>query len=61
MKTRLIGYFEEYECDCVSDTQKRRKNLLGYCAVHGADRRQVYKHCTLKNGDDRMVDPGGPR
>lgn len=42
-KPRLIGYFEEYACGCVSDTEKRRKDLLGYCATHGDDRRQVFE------------------
>lgn len=50
-KPRLIGYFEEYACGCVSDTEKRRKDLLGYCATHGDDRRQVFKHWARSNTD----------
>lgn len=50
-KPRLIGYFEEYACGCVSDTEKRRKDLLGYCAIHGDDRRRVFKHWARSNTD----------
>lgn len=35
-------YFEEYTCGCVSNNAKTRSDLLGYCAVHGNDRRKVF-------------------
>jgi hypothetical protein len=57
-KPRLIGFFEEYTCGCVSDTSKRQKDLLGYCATHGADRRRVFKHWALKDGGERIATEG---
>lgn len=36
------GWWEDYECGCVSKTVKRKKDLLGYCPVHGETRRQVW-------------------
>lgn len=54
-KARSIGFFEEYVCGCISDTEKRRKDLLGYCAKHGADRRHVFKHWVRNDGEDGIV------
>jgi len=36
-------WFEEYRCGCVSGFTQARKNLLGYCPKHGADRRHVHR------------------
>lgn len=36
-------WFEEYECGCVSDYVDRKCDLVGYCGVHGNDRRHAYK------------------
>jgi hypothetical protein len=59
---RMIGYFEEYACGCVSDTEKRRKDLLGYCATHGADRRAVFKQWALnRKKPARKKTPCPPR
>ncbi len=42
---RLVrrGWFEEYTCGCVSETVAKRRELLGYCAQHGADRKGVFR------------------
>jgi hypothetical protein len=47
-KRRSIGqnkgrWLEEYVCGC-SDTQNTRKELVGYCSKHGADRRAPPVH-----------------
>lgn len=39
---RLVGYWEEYRCGCVSETVRRKKDLLGYCNQHGDERRHVH-------------------
>lgn len=36
-------WFEEYRCRCVSGYELRRKDLLGYCPTHGADRVRVHR------------------
>lgn len=41
-RLEVKGYFEDYRCGCVSKTVKRKKDLLGYCATHGDDRRHVW-------------------
>lgn len=33
-RPKLLGWFEEYGCGCISETVKRRKDLLGYCGQH---------------------------
>lgn len=35
-------WFEEYKCGCLSDYVKNKRDLLGYCPVHGEDRRNVH-------------------
>jgi hypothetical protein len=38
-----ILWIEEYEqCGCSSEAH-RKKDLLGYCALHGGSRRNIYK------------------
>lgn len=39
---RKVGYFEEYRCGCTSETEKRRRDLPGYCGKHGDSRRAVF-------------------
>jgi len=39
---KITGYFEHYKCGCVSKTVKYKKDLLGYCGVHGADLKMIY-------------------
>jgi hypothetical protein len=34
-------YIIEYKCGC-SDDSKRKKDLLDYCAIHGADKIRIY-------------------
>jgi len=41
-KLKLRGYFEEYRCGCVSETKRRKRDLLGYCSQHGENRRQIF-------------------
>lgn len=38
-----MRWFEEYACGCVSETVDRKRDLLGYCAIHGADQRHIYR------------------
>jgi hypothetical protein len=37
-----MSYFEEYECGCVSNLRPSKRDLLGYCAIHGKDRRYIH-------------------
>ena len=37
------GWFEEYECGCVSETVRTKAELLGYCGQHGGDRKGVFR------------------
>jgi hypothetical protein len=37
------GWWEEYRCGCISETAKRKRDLLGYCPQHGADSRGAQK------------------
>ncbi len=41
-RVRVRGYFEEYACGCVSQIVRYKKDLVGYCAKHGSDRRKVW-------------------
>lgn len=50
---KLIGWFEEYSCGCVSDIVKRKKDLIGYCGIHGNDRRRIYPVLSDKNRGTR--------
>lgn len=49
---KRIGWWEEYNCGCVSETVKRKKALGGYCPKHGDDRRHVHP-------DYKFVSPSG--
>jgi hypothetical protein len=41
--SKTIGWFEEYRtCGCISETVKRKRDLLGYCAKHGSRRAATY-------------------
>ncbi len=46
---RTRGWWEEYRCGCVSETVKRKKDLLGYCPKHGEDRRHVHQDTAAPN------------
>ena len=35
-------WIEEYSCGCSSEANLKR-DLLGFCAIHGNDRRGIYK------------------
>ena len=44
-------WIEEYEgCDC-SEEAGRKKDLFGYCSVHGGDRTNIYKVPVDKQGN----------
>lgn len=45
----IVGWWEEYECGCVSSTERRKKDLLGYCAKHGNNRRHVHPEIEIKS------------
>ena len=36
------GWFEDYECGCTSKVVRYKKNLTGYCGVHGENRRHIW-------------------
>lgn len=36
------GWWEDYACGCVSQTVLRKRDLLGYCPIHGENRRNVW-------------------
>lgn len=40
---KRIGWFEEYRCGCVSETEKHKSDLLGYCGRHGDSRRHIHQ------------------
>lgn len=37
-----IQWIEEYNCGC-SQVEDRKKDLLGYCGIHGNERKRVTK------------------
>ncbi len=39
---RGAWYMEEYRCGCTF-VAKLKRDLIGYCAYHGHDRRNVYR------------------
>jgi hypothetical protein len=39
----MARWWEEYSCGCVSKKVSSKKDLLGYCPIHGNDRRALYK------------------
>ena len=47
-------WFEEYrKCGCVSDTVARKKDLPGYCPIHGNDRSNVFH---IEESNDTRTD-----
>lgn len=50
---KLKGWWEEYHCGCVSETTRRKKDLLGYCKIHGNDRRQIFPDIEAPNDPDQ--------
>ena len=49
VRPRLLGWWEEYRCGCVSATVKHKRELVGYCAQHGEDRRYAHKDVEWPN------------
>lgn len=43
IEARRMKYFEEYRCGCVSESVRRKKDLLGYCAKHGEERIRIHR------------------
>lgn len=39
---KIVGWWEDYKCGCVSEVVRRKRDLLGYCGKHGADRRYCF-------------------
>lgn len=39
---RKTGWWEAYQCGCVSPTVRERRQLLGYCGTHGESRSAVF-------------------
>jgi len=37
-----IQWIEEYNCGC-SQVENRKKDLLGYCGIHGDERKRLHK------------------
>jgi hypothetical protein len=52
VRLRRIGWFEEYHCGCVSDTERFKKDLLGYCGKHGDNRRRAYPEYEQPNASN---------
>lgn len=50
-RPKLLGWFEEYRCGCVSDTAKRKRDLLGYCGKHGDSARRTLPDFDTKTKD----------
>lgn len=48
-----VGWWEEYECGCVSETARRKRDLLGYCKFHGDERRQCFRDFKAPNNPVR--------
>lgn len=48
-----MKWFEEYKCGCVSDFLPKRE-LLGYCPIHGADTRYIYPESLTDNDNKRQ-------
>ena len=40
--SELRGWFAEYRCGCLSETEKRKKDVLEYCPKHGEDARHIH-------------------
>ncbi len=53
---RIVGYFEDYRCGCVSEVVKRKRDLLGYCSTHGEDRRQIWPEIEWEDNNDESGD-----
>jgi len=51
-RSKLIGWFEEYKCGCVSPTVRQKKDLLGYCPKHGSCRRNVHPELKRQKGNE---------
>ena len=47
-----MPYYEEYECGCVSQSVKLKRDLVGYCGTHGKGRRHVHKDDALAGQGD---------
>ena len=39
--TKPTGWYERYNCGCLSDAMKYKKDLLGYCSHHGLPSAEV--------------------
>jgi hypothetical protein len=48
-REKSIGWWEDYNCGCVSKTVIRKKDLLGYCGKHGDSRRQIFPDLVMPN------------
>lgn len=55
---RLLGWWEEYRCGCVSETERYKKDLLGYCSKHGENRRYAYKDFEQPNAESSGAPKG---
>lgn len=53
-QSERVGWFEVYRCGCISDTVRRKRDLLGYCPKHGDDSRGPQR-------DLRFVDASAER
>ncbi len=49
------GWYEEYRCGCVSDTVRRKRELLGYCGKHGDERTARSPHRDLSTRETRII------
>ena len=51
----MTTYFESYrKCGCVSDEERRKKDLPGYCPRHGNDRADTHRIDASKRDRDAL-------
>jgi len=48
----MTHWAEDYKCGCVSKTVPSKNLLLGYCAVHGEDRRVMWSEELPREEED---------
>lgn len=46
-----VGWWEEYECGCTSETVRLKRELLGYCRFHGDSRRRAFREIKTPNNE----------
>jgi len=51
-----IGYIESYKCGCSSEVVRYKKDLRGYCPIHGENRLYVFtERAEFESGERQVV------